>query len=71
MPTDGEAGVWTSTRASLRPLAGRHIVFTARDIGQGELVLLMFMLVFFIRIRLLAVRDLVTRECAPDVADVR
>jgi hypothetical protein len=46
-------------------------VFTARDIGRGELVLSMFMLVFFIWIRLLLVRGLATRTCAADVTDVR
>ena len=43
---------------------------TARDIGQGELLLSMFMIVCFIWIRLLAARELATRAYALDVADV-
>jgi len=46
-------------------------VITARDIGQGELVLSMFMLVFFIWIRLLVATEHATPECAPGVTDVR
>ena len=61
----------TSTRASLRPLAGRHIVTTAWDIGQGEVMLSVFMLVFLIRIRLLVVREDATRECVGAGRDVR
>jgi len=61
----------TSTRASLRPLAGRHIVTAAWDVGQCEGLLFVFMVVLFIWTLLLVVREDATRECVGAGRDVR
>ena len=43
----------------------------AWDIGQGDLVLSMSAMVFFMLMRLLVVRELATRGCTRGVEDVR